>query len=100
MALHVRFIDVLALFVFARRTVAGLTQPQMAERLGVNERQVRAIENKRFVSKVALFRVAAALHLETQLVDCGGDPNAEMATVRDGTRDSALSGARAERPGD
>lgn len=90
MALHVRFIDVLALWVLARRKHAGLTQPQMAERLAVNERQVRAVENKQFVSRAALFRIAAGVNLDRELIEAGGNPNADMATLHHGARNQPL----------
>lgn len=91
MSLRVRFIDVLALWVLARRKDAGLTQPQMAERFNVNERQIRAVENKQFVSKAALFRIAAGVHLEQVLLDAGGDPDADLAAIHHQPRDIALS---------
>jgi transcriptional regulator with XRE-family HTH domain len=91
MDLQVKFIDVLALFVMARRKHAGLTQVQMAERMNIHERQVRGIEAKQFVSRPALFKAAAYVHLEGQFAALGGNPNADMATLHHGARDIPLS---------
>ncbi len=87
----VRFIDVLALFVYARRKFAGLTQPEMAANMGVNERQIRAVERKQFVSRAALFRISAGVGLDAVLLEKGGDPNAIMAARHHQPRNRPLA---------